>query len=110
MLRRMYARSTRLWRLPEPPQGAVTDIEKLYQVTFVEAVNLDTDWSRLIEYQNMTHVGERMKPLHCVAQDMEALAKMLASTPRWYQNIDQMCQITFRAIAKWRSEVGWERG
>ena len=30
----------------------------------------------------MTHIGERMKLLHCVLQDMEALAKMLASAPR----------------------------
>ena len=30
----------------------------------------------------MTHVGERMKLLNCISQDMEALAKILASAPR----------------------------
>ena len=30
----------------------------------------------------MTHVGERMKLLNCVSQDMDALAKILASAPR----------------------------
>ena len=38
--------------------------------------------SSLIEYLNMTHVGERMKLLNCISQDMEALAKILASAPR----------------------------
>ena len=56
-----------------------------------------------------THVVERMKLLHCVSQDMEALAKMLASAPRAASNTEQMCQTTFRAIAKWRPKVSWER-
>ena len=44
----------------------------------------------------MTHVGERMKPLHCVTQDMEALAKILASTPR--------------AVSKYRANVPGQGG
>ena len=48
----------------------------------VEAVKLGADGSHLIEYPNTTHVGERMKVLHCVSQDMEVLAKMLASTSK----------------------------
>ena len=39
----------------------------------------------------MTHVGERMKLLNCVTQDMEALAKILASAPR--------------AVSKYRANV-----
>ena len=55
-----------LGHLPESPQGAVTDIEKLYQATFeiVEVVKLCVDWSHLIEYPTTPHVGERIKPLH----------------------------------------------
>ena len=57
----------------------------------MEVVKLSADWSHLIEYYNTTHVGERMKLLHCVSQDMEALAKMLASAPR--------------AVSKYRANV-----
>ena len=39
----------------------------------------------------MTHVGERMKLLNCVSQDVEALAKILASAPR--------------AVSKYRANV-----
>ena len=39
----------------------------------------------------MTHVGERMKLLNCVSQDMKALAKILASAPR--------------AVSKYRANV-----
>ena len=39
----------------------------------------------------MTHVGERMKLLNCVLQDMEALANILASAPR--------------AVSKYRANV-----
>ena len=39
----------------------------------------------------MTHVGERMKLLNCVSQDMEALAKILASAQR--------------AVSKYRANV-----
>ena len=39
----------------------------------------------------MTHVGERMKLLNCVWQDVEALAKILASAPR--------------AVSKYRANV-----
>ena len=39
----------------------------------------------------MTYVGERMKLLNCVSQDMEALAKILASAPR--------------AVSKYRANV-----
>ena len=39
----------------------------------------------------MTHVGERMKLLNCVSQDMEALANILASAPR--------------AVSKYRANV-----
>ena len=39
----------------------------------------------------MTHVSERMKLLNCVSQDMEALAKILASAPR--------------AVSKYRANV-----
>ena len=59
----------------------------------VEAVKLGADWSRLIEYPNTTHIGERIKLLHCVWQDMEALAKMLASALRVVsKNIEHLCQ------------------
>ena len=47
----------------------------------MKAVKLGADGSHLIEYLNATHVGERMKLLHCVSQDTEVLAKMLASAP-----------------------------
>ena len=74
----------------------------------MEAVKLGAEWFHLIESLNTTHMGERMKLLHCVSQDMETLAKMLASTPRAVSNyIEQMCQTSFRDIAKWRPEVGW---
>ena len=39
----------------------------------------------------MTHVGERMKLLNCVSQEVEALAKILASAPR--------------AVSKYRANV-----
>ena len=39
----------------------------------------------------MIRVGERMKLLNCVSQDMEALAKILASAPR--------------AVSKYRANV-----
>ena len=39
----------------------------------------------------MTHVGERMKLLNCVSQDIKALAKILASAPR--------------AVSKYRANV-----
>ena len=48
----------------------------------MKAVKLSTVSSHLIEYLNMTHVGERMKLLNCVSQHMEALAKILASAQR----------------------------
>ena len=48
----------------------------------VKTIKLGADLSHLIEYLSMTHVGEQMKLLHCMAQDMKALAKMLASAPR----------------------------
>ena len=54
----------------------------------------------------MTRVDERMKLLNCVSQDMEALANIWQAPQGRYQNIEQMCQTTFRAIAKWRPEVG----
>ena len=74
----------------------------------VEAVKLGADWSHLIEYLNTTHVGERMKLLHCVSQDVEVLVKMLASAPRAVSKYQaRMCQTPFQAIAKWRPEVGW---
>ena len=57
----------------------------------MDAVKLGADWSRLIEYSNTTHVGERRKLLHCVSKDMEALAKVLASAPR--------------AVSKYRANV-----
>ena len=57
----------------------------------MKAVKLVTVLSHLIEYLNMTHVGERMKLLNCVSQDMEALAKILASAPR--------------AVSKYRANV-----
>ena len=57
----------------------------------MKAVKLVTILSHLIEYLNMTHVGERMKLLNCVSQDMEALAKILASAPR--------------AVSKYRANV-----
>ena len=57
----------------------------------MKTVKLGADWSHLIEYPNTTHVGERMKLLHCMAQDMKALAKMLASAPR--------------AVSKYRANV-----
>ena len=57
----------------------------------MKAVKLGANWSHLIEYLNTTHVGERMKLLHCVLQDMEVLAKMLASAQR--------------AVSKYRANV-----
>ena len=57
----------------------------------MKAVKLGTVSSHLIEYLNMTHVGERMKLLNCVSQHMEALAKILASAQR--------------AVSKYRANV-----
>ena len=57
----------------------------------MEAVKLGADWSHLIEYQNMTRVRERMKLLHCMVQDMEALAKMLASASKGSIKILSKC-------------------
>ena len=48
----------------------------------MEVVKLGADWSHLIEYLNMTHVDKRINLLHCLSQDMKAIAKMLASAPR----------------------------
>ena len=62
----------------------------------MKAVKLGADWSHLIEYLNMTYVGERMKLLYCISQDKEALAKMLASAPRVVSiYYEQMGQTTF---------------
>ena len=100
-----------LGRLLESPQGAVADIEKPNQAPFeiVKAVKLGADWSHLIECLDTTHIGERMNLLHCVSQDMEALPRCWQAPQGRYQNIKQMCQTTFRAIAKWQPEVGWGR-
>ena len=57
----------------------------------MEAVKLGADWPHLIDYPITTHVGERMKLLNCVSQDIEALAKMLASASR--------------AVSKYRANV-----
>ena len=67
----------------------------------MEVAKLGIDWSHVMEHLTTTHVSERIKPLHCVSQDMEALAKMLASAPR--------------AVSKYRANVpdhllgDWER-
>ena len=86
MLCHMYARSTRIGVLARITSRGGMDIEKVYQATFeiVEAVKLGADWSHLIEYLNTTHIGERIKLLHCLSQDMEALSKILAVPKGWY--------------------------
>ena len=76
MLRHMYARNTRI--------GALARIASRGGNGHCETVpghllKLCADWSHLIEYQKKTHVNERMKRLHCMSQDMEALAKMLVA-------------------------------
>ena len=52
---------------------------------------MGADWSHLIEYLNTTHVGERIKLLHCWSPGTEVLAKMLASAPK--------------AVSKYRANV-----